>query len=160
MANYVTCTNCARDKSACVRREEIRAMMAGHSVQSIKFRCDLREPLYKPGQRVSTEWGVSGDDYEMPTRELWPGTVIAETADRRFVVRVDDVASDEGTPARGYFRADRLYVKCPAGRMKLLDEPPRPICTICGEVEPGLDECWQRGIVKDSHCLAAGLANG
>ena len=89
---YSTCTNCAVDKGTCARRAEIRAAIKGTGITSAKFRCDDRQSIFNPGQRVAVTWPV-GADYDDTNYESWPATIIAEVG-TRFLISVDDVDGD------------------------------------------------------------------
>lgn len=156
MAYLRTCHNCAHDRDACAKRDQIRRAISGHSVTSVKFRCDDRLPLYRPGDRVSVAWPVPRDDgYDEYDLETWPATVIKEVG-ARFVIRVDDVDSDHETPARSYIKSDSLYCKVSPSKLTKLDEPQRRVCGLCGIVgDNGFNECWQMGSVPHSLCLRA-----
>jgi len=155
MAYLRTCHNCGHDRDACARRDQIRRAISNHGVTSIKFRCDDRLPLYRPGDRVSVTWPVLGDEWNSGNLETWPATIIKESG-ARFVVRVDDVDSDLGTPARSYIKSDSLYCKVSPSKLEKLDEPQRRVCGLCGIVgNSGFVECWQMGSVPHSLCLRA-----
>jgi hypothetical protein len=145
VTSYSTCINCATDKVACGRRNEVRAAIKGTGITSVKFRCADRKSMFHAGQRVAVTWTVGGDGYELD--ETWPATVIRESGNR-FVLSVDDVDSDEGTPARGYIRNEQLFVKVSPHRLQKLDEPDRKICEFCqltpgfGDICKNKDELW------------------
>ncbi len=141
MTSYSTCINCAADKANCTRRAEVRAAIKGVHITSVKFRCTERQSMFRRGQRVSVTWTVGGDCYEL--NETWPATVIAEVG-TRFVLSVDDVASDEGTPARDYIKNERLFVKVSPSRLTALDEPDRQICKFCERAPITGDACQDR----------------
>lgn len=129
---------------------------------SVKFTCPDRQPLYRAGDRVSVTWPVSMScDSELPDYilESWPATVVEEKG-ARFVICVDDVDSDDGTPARSYLKSETLYAKVSAGKLKALDEPKRSVCGICGIVAGNdLGRCWQEGAAAPQRgCLKAILA--
>lgn len=129
MTAYRNCKNCILAVEPCARKEEVRAAIKGAGITMVKFRCDMREPLYRRGQRVSVTWPVY-EDGEMPTDNVWPATVIAESGSR-FLLSVDDVESDEGMPAKEFIKNERLFVKVAATRLRALDEPDRLICGWC-----------------------------
>lgn len=149
MSFYRPCTNCVREKAPCPRRERIAAGIKGLGLTSVKFRCPEREPVFAVGQRVTVGWLVppyhpdecSFEDY---MEERWPATVVAEQGSK-FLICVDDVDSDEGTPARSYIKSETLYCKVTVGKLAPLDEPRRCVCGVCGTVR-GLDGsvagCW------------------
>jgi hypothetical protein len=99
VTSYTTCTNCAADKHACDRRASVRAAIKGFGITSVKFQCSTRIARFQPGQRVEVCWPVYDDCDGMPNLESWKATVIAETGSR-FVIKVDDADSGEGTPAQ------------------------------------------------------------
>lgn len=141
MTSYTTCINCAADKANCTRRAEVRASIKGAHITSVKFRCAERKSMFRRGQRVSVSWTVAGDCYELD--ETWPATVITESG-TRFLLSVDDVASDKGTPARDYIKNDRLFVKVSSSRLTALDEPDREICKFCERAPIAGDACQDR----------------
>ncbi|WP_298164997.1 hypothetical protein [Novosphingobium sp.] len=165
MTSYSTCINCAADKATCERREQVRAAIKGSGITSVKFKCDKRQSMFHVGQRVAITWEVSTEaDYSLD--ETWPGTVVRENG-TRFVVAVDDVPSDEGTPARDYIRNDRLFVKVSPQRLRALDEPDRPICNFCerapsvGEACKDFDrDLWSHNSGYPSGCLLGESAHG
>ncbi|MBY0394555.1 MAG: hypothetical protein K2Q27_14970 [Novosphingobium sp.] len=141
MTSYTTCINCAADKQACERRNAVRAAIKGAHITSVKFRCTDRQSMFHPGQRVGITWTAGNGDYELD--ETWPGTVIRESG-TRFLIAIDDVPSDEGTPARSYIRNERLFVKVSPSRLQLLDEPDRRICKFCERAPATGDACIDR----------------
>lgn len=158
MTVYRTCHNCAVDRDECATRDIIKRSIAGLHITSVKFECENRNPLFRPGQRVSVTWPVNaaeGEYYEDYYEETWPATVIKEVG-ARFLICVDDVESDYETPARSYIKSDSLYCKVSAGKLKPLEEPKRSVCGLCGVVGgKGFVECWQMGCVPHSQCLRA-----
>ncbi len=162
MANYRTCHNCRVDPKECATRDIIKRAIAGLHVTSIKFNCPDRAPLYRAGDRVNVTWLVSSsvDDYYQNeySQEIWPATVIQEVGPK-FLILVDDVDSDEGTPARGYIKSDTLYCKVSAGKLMPLNEPRRTVCDLCGIVAGNsFNACWQEGTRPDPRCLRSILA--
>lgn len=146
MTSYTTCTNCAADKHVCSRRAQVRAAIKGAGITSVKFQCGDRLARFQPGQRVGVCWPVYDDADEMPTQEMWPATVMFE-AGSRFVIQVDDVESDHGTPAREYLNNQTLFAKVPPSRLTVLDEPARRICSWCGSApdpEASAQDCVDR----------------
>lgn len=153
MTSYITCINCAADKNGCARRAAVRTAIKGAGVTSVKFRCADRQSMFRPGQRVGITWTVGGDGYELD--ETWPATVIAETG-TRFLVHIDDVESDEGTPARDFINNERLFVKVSPSRLRPLDEPDRTVCKWCQrapvpgqkcpEALPDVADIWPDGV--------------
>ena len=141
MTSYTTCINCAADKKGCVRRKAIQSAIRGTGITSVKFRCTDRVAIFLPGQRVSITWTVGNDPYEVD--ETWPGTIIAENGSK-FIVSVDDVDSDEGTPARDYIRNEQLFVKVSPSRIRRIDEPDRSICDWCQKAPGPDDACQER----------------
>lgn len=157
MANYRTCHNCRTDRNECANLARIKQAVAGLHVTSIKFNCPDRAPLYRTGDRVVVSWLVSSsvDDYYQNeySQEIWPATVIKEIGPK-FLILVDDVDSDEGTPARSYIMSDTLYCKVSSGKLKPLDEPKRAVCGLCGIVAGNsFNACWQAR--PDHRCLRA-----
>lgn len=142
MTSYTTCINCAADKQTCERRNAVRAAIKGAHITSVKFRCTDRQSMFRTGQRVAVTWTVGGDnEYELD--ETWPGTVLRESG-TRFLISIDDVPSDEGTPARSYIKNERLFVKVSPSRLRALDEPDRRICTFCDRAPVDGDACQDR----------------
>ena len=139
---YSTCTNCAVEKSTCIRRAEIRSAIRGIGITSAKFRCDDRLSIFHPGQRVAVTWPV-GDDYDDTNYESWPATIIAEVG-TRFLISVDDVDGDFETPARDYIKNERLFAKVSPHKLRAIDEPCRAICKFCGSA-PGNGPCPEKG---------------
>lgn len=129
MTSYSTCRNCAVDKTLCARRYQIQHAIKGAGITAVKFRCLDRQALYRKGQRVEITWPVYADG-EYPCDESWPGTVIGESGSK-FLVTVDDVDSDNGTPARDYIKNERLFVRVSASRIAPSDQPDRAICSWC-----------------------------
>lgn len=97
--------------------------------------------MFRPGQRVSVTWTVG--DYREQTDETWSGTVLRESG-TRFLISIDDLPSDEGTPAREFIKNDRLFVKVTPGRLNALDEPDRRICNFCERAPAAGDACADR----------------
>lgn len=136
MAYYRTCFNCAESRSSCEARERMKKALAGLSVTSVAFRCQDRKPLFAPGERVQVTWTVIPEDWSYEdgaSLESWPATV-AQEAGNKFVIKVDDVESDYGTPAREYVKNQNLYCKVSASKLTRLDEPFREFCAKCGEI--------------------------
>jgi hypothetical protein len=150
MTSYTTCINCAADKATCERREQVRAAIKGAGITSLKFKCDKRQSMFHVGQRVAITWEVQTEaPYSLD--ETWPGTVVRENG-TRFVVAVDDVPSDEGTPARDYIKNDGLFVKVAPHRLQALDEPDRSICGYCERTPIAGDACDHRDADLWRHC--------
>lgn len=156
MTAYRPCHNCVRAKSDCERRDQIRRGIAGLGITALKFACTDRAPLFQPGARVAVTWPVPQCDepgYQDYAEEMWPATVIAESGSR-FIISVDDVPSDEGTPARGFITNPSLYAKVSSGKLRPINEPCRIVCGICGIVSgASLDECYQNGTAPRAGCL-------
>lgn len=142
MTSYSTCINCAADKTNCPRRRAVQEAIKGAGITSLKFRCSERKPMFRPGQRVSVTWAVGGDN-EYALDETWPATVIKESG-TRFLLSVDDVESDEGTPAKEFINNERLFVKVSPSRLTLLNEPERAICRFCDRAPLAGSDCPER----------------
>lgn len=166
---YRTCKNCAFDHRACERRAELEAGVKGLCLTGVTFRCDLRQPFYRVGQRVGVTWNFVLSEWgwgyeEGMSAEEWPATVVAETK-RGFRIVVDDVPSDSDTPARDYIKSDSLYCNVTAGRLRPLDEPDRSVCGYCGSAENGdgtVTGCWAPedgcvGLFRAESCLAKAM---
>lgn len=146
---YRTCKNCAFDHRTCQRRAALEAGVKGLGLTGVSFRCDQRQPFYRVGQRVGVTWKFVLPEWgwgyeEGMSAEEWPATVVAETK-RGFRIVVDDVPSDNETPARDYIKSDSLYCNVTAGRLRALDEPDRPVCGYCGSADNGdgtVTGCW------------------
>ena len=152
-----TCYNCKLATLPCERRDDVKAQIKGMGITSIKFKCDQREPLFAVGQRVSVTWPVSygggGEDYECGL-ETWPATVVSERAPR-FLICVDDVESDCGTPMADYMKAGP-FAKVPASRLEPLDEPPGEVCTMCHNIGPDFAGCYSSPGYKAFGCAKTG----
>lgn len=170
MAYYKPCKNCAADKDTCLRRSEIAAAIAGHSVTVINFLCKERKSLFSAGQRVSFGW-TAWEQGEFEDGEgqslVFHGTVIAEKG-LRFIVRVDDgpSACAEKTPARDTFKSDNLVIKVKPSDMRPLDEPERRLCPSCSAYEgehsrcqgwddPGFHSYWPDGCFRSPIAIQA-----
>ena len=155
MSKYRTCYNCAVNPTECPTRINLTRALAGLNITSVKHRCPDRRQLFKACQRVSVTWVITEDDgyYDNATEETWPATVILEKGSK-FVICVDDVDSDFGTPATGWLKNETLYAKVAANKLKPLDEPARNVCALCGIIEDnGFAGCWQQGTVPHLQCL-------
>lgn len=157
MTAYRTCHNCRVDRATCPRLSAIKTQVAGLNLTSVKFKCADRVPLYAPGDRVMVTWTVSLGDYpDEANDEMWPATVVGEKGSQ-FIICVDDVDSDEGTPAKSYVHNDTLYAKASANRLAVMtggDNAPRSVCGLCGEIkENGLKACYVTGTYKNPKCL-------
>ncbi len=147
MTAYRTCHNCALANAPCARRAAIAEGLSGLNVTSVKFRCAERVPLFTRGQRVTVTWNVPQKDepgYEDWAQESWPATVIAERGSK-FQIVVDDVDSDEGTPARSWMKNPTLHAKVTVAKLQPLNEPARDLCLDCdGVVQPDgtVPDCW------------------
>lgn len=166
---YRTCKNCAFDHRSCERRSALEAGVKGLGLTGVTFRCDLRQPFYRIGQRVGVTWKFVLPEWgwgyeEGVSAEEWPATVVAETK-RGFRIVVDDVPSDNGTPARDYIKSDSLYCNVTAGRLRAIQEPDRAVCGYCGSAENGdgtVTGCWASnngcdGMFKVDSCLAQAI---
>jgi len=150
MAYYKPCKNCAVDKAACLRRQEVATAISGHSITVINFRCNLRKPLFHQGQRVRftwTYWDNDGEGYEgYGVRLSYHGTVIEENG-LRFIVRVDEglSACAEKIDARDVFKSDTFVIKVKPSDMSALDEPDRALCPSCSAYEGEKSRChgWE-----------------
>jgi hypothetical protein len=159
MAVYRTCTNCARAKSPCVRRDEISKAIKGASITSVKFLCADRIALFLPGQRVAVTWPVSLDG-EAAVDESWGATVISENGSR-FLIAVDDAESDNETPIGEFLRNERLFAKVSPSKLRALDEAPRAICGWCQRAPAPGEVCTNKVGWEPStppNCLAIKLA--
>lgn len=163
--SYLTCRNCAVDRNTCARRAEVRAGIKGLGLTSIRFRCDLRQPLYRPGQRVAVTWKYAPPDWDWHdglSLETWPATIVQETK-KGFLIAVDDVPSDNDLPAREYIKNDSLYCNVTAGKLAPLVEPDRRTCGYCNSVENAdgtVTGCWGTNGYDDSRvdgCLAQAI---
>lgn len=143
---YSTCFNCAVDASTCQVRQRISRGIKGLGLQSIKFRCDARQPMFREGQRVLFNWSLwePGDDEwgasELPL--IFKGTVIREIK-TKFAVQVDSGtdASGEDIEAKTVFKnGESLLIKVRPADMKALEEPDNRVCQTCfwaeGRSEP------------------------
>jgi hypothetical protein len=143
MANYNTCIGCTIDKTKCTKRAEIKGAIAGLSVTTIRFKCEERVSLFQPGDRVTTRW-FHYNSYEDVDEYEFDGTVIQETYDRKFIVKID-----AGQKCIDYFRNDNLIVKVKRTYIQKLDEPSIIICKDC-EAGP----CVAGDLILTSHnCL-------
>jgi hypothetical protein len=143
----------------------------GLGLTGVTFRCEQRQPFFRVGQRVGVTWKFVlpewGWGYEEGlSAEEWPATVVAETK-RGFRIVVDDVPSDNDTPARDYIKSDSLYCNVTAGRLRALDEADRRVCSYCGSAENGdgtVTGCWApegySGMFKVDDCLAQAMSAG
>lgn len=163
MAYYKPCKNCAVEKASCLRRMELRDCISGQHVTTINFRCDLRRPLFRAGQRVRfvwTSWERNDFGEDDGLGVIFHGTVIEEIG-LRFIVRVDDglSACAEKIAARDVFKNYSLVIKVKPSDMKALDEPDRVLCPSCcayegeearcqGWEDPGFHSCWPDGCFK------------
>jgi hypothetical protein len=166
---YATCRNCGVDRHTCERRAQVRAGVKGLGLTSIKFRCDMRRPLYHPGQRVEVTWKYYPADWEYDegySLETWPATVIQETK-KGFLISVDDVPSSCDLPAREYIKNENLYCNVVAGKLSPLTEEDRPICAHCKSAlntDGTVTGCWSAngydGIAPVTNCLAQAMSTG
>lgn len=161
--SYLTCRNCAVERGTCVRRAQVRAGIKGLGLTSVKFRCDDRQPLYRPGQRVEVTWKYATPDWDWQdglSLESWPATVVQETK-KGFLIVVDDVPSGNDLPAREYIKSDSLYCNVTAGKLAPLSEPDRRTCEYCRSAENAdgtVTGCWGTNGYDDTrvaNCLAA-----
>lgn len=138
MTVFRTCKNCVREKEPCERRDGLRASLAGLGVTSVKHACKLREPLFAVGQRVTVTWPVVLDEewIREANEETWPATVLKESGSR-FLIQVDDTASNHETPAKEYVKNPSLFARTTAARLRPLDEPARDVCPACHRVGAG-----------------------
>jgi hypothetical protein len=167
MTAYRTCRNCLFQKVECPRRAEIAAAVKGIGLTSLAFRCTLRKPLYRAGQRAQVTWKYFPPDWgyeEGCSLETWPATVVQETK-KGFLIAVDDVDSDNDLPAREYIKSDSLFCNVVAGKLAPIDEPDRAVCSYCLCPANGAGgvagNCWGDNglgepVTKD--CLRAALA--
>lgn len=94
-----------------------------------------------------------GDTVKVPDRsgDGWKRVEVASItheeppfSTKGIIVSIDDVDSDEGTPAREYIKNERLFVKVSPSRIRRLDEPDRPICNWCQKAPGPDDACQER----------------
>jgi hypothetical protein len=158
MAYYKPCFNCAADKAACARRQEVRDAIAGLNVTAINFRCDIRQPMFRPGQRVEFDW-ISYDDEaafycgDGEETVTFFGTVMHEKAgNKRFAIRVDpDQECDSITP-KDVFKTGGDFTSVRPADMRALGTPDRTICHVCAAYDD--DEADKR-----SKCLQGDYFN-
>ncbi len=150
MAQYTTCLNCAVDKASCSRRNDLRQLLAGNHITSIKFQCLERKSYFSTGQRVSFDWTMwESDGYDESSLPLiFHGTVIRERGSK-FVVQVDagKDASGEGIEASDVFKKnDALLIKVRPANMKALDEPAQTVCLTCYQIAGRAESrCYKNG---------------
>ena len=137
MTAFSTCRNCVLQRKICNRRDELRANIKGFGITSLKFNCHERRSLYQFGDRVSVTWSVPSSlcgEYDECdwSLETWPATVTMESSGK-FVIRVDDVKSDEGTEARDFVKNENLFCRVSPSKLKPIDEPRRLPCSSCLE---------------------------
>jgi hypothetical protein len=167
MTSYRTCRNCAFEREDCDRRATVAAGIKGLGITSLKFGCTLRQPKFRPGQRVEVTWTYYDPDAYWEERaclESWPATVARETS-KGFLIVVDDVESGTGLPAREYVKSENLFCNVAAGKLKPLNEPDRKVCGFCHNPEDGKGgvsgNCWGRSedlnYAFTDKCLASGI---
>jgi hypothetical protein len=164
MSFYQPCLNCAVERATCPRRAQVAAGIKGLGMTTVNFRCALRRPLYREGQRVQVTWKYYPPDWAYEdgcSLETWPATVVRETV-KGFLIVVDDVLSDQDLPARDYIKNESLFCNVVAGKLAPLDEPDRRVCEYCGNPSDGnggvLGTCWgEDGYGKNiaPNCLAS-----
>lgn len=167
MTAYRTCRNCISAKVDCSRRSEIAGAIKGVGLTALAFRCTLRRPLYRAGQRVQVTWRYYPPDWEYEeggSLETWPATVVSETS-KGFLIAVDDVPSDNDLPARDYIKSDSLFCNVVAGKLAPIDGPDRAVCAYCLCPANGTGgvagNCWgetEDGTPVAKDCLKAALA--
>lgn len=149
MAHYAPCFNCAVDKNTCERRQSIRRAIQGSGILSLKFRCNQRQPMFSPGQRVSfvwTWWDNCGEGDDQGLGLVFHGTVIRESG-AKFVVQVDagkDASGEECEASHVFTKNDQLLIKVRPADMRALSEPPRHVCSVCSWVEGAAEDRCQR----------------
>ncbi len=139
MTYYHPCKNCAVSAQACPRRLQIKSAISGLSVTSLKFKCEIRQPRFEAGQRVSFKWKVyettqiAQDDFETESFEVWfRGTVAWEKSNRlRFVVRVDADQDSNGIYPTDVFKNDNLIVSVRPDDMRAINECSKSMCPNC-----------------------------
>lgn len=153
MTSYQTCLGCGVDRNSCQIRASIRAGIKGLGLTSIKFNCGDRVSIFQPGERVFVKWNIPDYDdcdcygHASWQENIWPATVVQETVDRKFVIKVDDVLSDEDMPAKEWIKNHNLFCKVRRSKLSKLNEPQRPICENC------LEPVDSDGICRSSLCL-------
>jgi hypothetical protein len=150
---YRNCFGCQTDKKSCARRAEIRNAVGGTGITSVMFRCGLRVPAYRPGQRVRVTVPINGD---------WEGeevsfgaTVIREKPFGRFLVAVDHGPSVdyEDCISPECFENKSGFLKARLGHLSASDEPDRRLCPICEAQVDFDDTCWSYDFSPYADCL-------
>lgn len=153
MTSYQTCLGCAVDRNSCSIRANVKAGIKGLGLTSVKFKCTGRVALFQPGERVYVTWNIPdyanidwyGEADWMP--ESWPATVVQESAERKFVIKVDDVNSDEGRPAKEWIKNQNLFCKVKKSKLSRIAEPHRSICEKCMEPMDADEKC------RSNYCI-------
>lgn len=130
MTSYRPCAGCKFQKTDCAERTRVRQMIAGMCVTIISWKCSVREPLFRIGQKVivTTADQYHGDEGDVMITEF-PAHVVRHAGSRTVVYIKPGSESVDGdttfeTPNRG-------FCKIPNDRIMATNEPDEAICRSC-----------------------------
>lgn len=88
MTVYRTCYGCVLRGKPCERRDGIAKAISGLGIQSLKFKCDARKPLFAIGAPVwvETVYDMNGDGDENGVQiDFYPGHVVQDLGTKALV---------------------------------------------------------------------------
>lgn len=99
MTVYRTCYGCVLRGKPCERRDAVAKVISGLGIQSLKFKCDARKPLFAIGAPVwlETVWKVDGEGDENGTfTDFFAGHVVGDLGGKALVyVKPGTLGRDE-----------------------------------------------------------------
>lgn len=137
---YQTCFGCVHGAGFCQERENVKALVKGVGVTSLKWRCKHRRPMYQPGEAVwaniFTGWEDRGDSWGREEQAFadFPGVVIRVKGSKAVVFIEPGVLSDCEEYNFEPHNSGSGYVKIPLIRTKKRDAVREHVCPCCQEV--------------------------
>jgi hypothetical protein len=132
MTFYRTCTGCILDRKPCGPRSEVRKVLAGLGVTSIKWKCRHRMPKVRVGDPV---WVLTVDskdgNYDEATQSEFPGYAVEEKG-AKMVVFIENGAQDRTGCYEFDAGTNRGFCKIPFSRIERREGRPITICRFCG----------------------------
>ena len=144
--NWRTCYGCTVDGPTCPVRAVMRAPLKGLGITSISFKCVERKPAFQQGQRITVTWPFHEDEDPDGMLIDFHATVITEHKPGRYYIRIDN-GPDQTI---GEYEAPKClnsngHAHVSFTRLAALDEPPRAVCAVCGEVDGITKDCYGHG---------------
>lgn len=135
MTVYRTCYGCISRGKPCERRDAITKMIKGLGVQSMKFKCDVRKPVFAIGTPVwvDTVWKVDGEGDENGTfTDFFPGHVVGDLGNKVMVyVKPGCLGRDDPHEDYPFTSSTNGFCKVSLKKLSVRDGEVEAICKDC-----------------------------